>query len=207
MTFTNDSHSEIIAKSAAVSGAFTQEMYSYLMSLFPTPTGFAALSNRLAENYSAFLLGDQGDPEKIKQFEADRKALNEDLNQLLGITRVAAVKDPSLLKSLFNLTAEKGSSSPVQLDSPHGFKVVFGPTGQLIASVTCVRNARGYQVWGCDGDPTNDANWKLIESSTKCKGIVLPRSTRGNFSLLRIRAIRSTGPGPWSNLVTLDPDS
>ena len=113
MPFKNASDPEIIAKSAAVAEVFTPEKYAYLLSLIPTSAGFAELSNRLGENYPAVL---KGDPDKTKEFEADRKALDRDLAVILGVGRAVTVHDPDVLESL-NLghVSERSGTGPSPL--------------------------------------------------------------------------------------------
>jgi hypothetical protein len=203
MPFNNDSDPDIIARSATVTSMYTQEKYAYIMSLIPNPASFGALSSRVSENYAGFL---QGDPEKTKAFEADRKELAGELSLLLTLSKMLAGKDPTVQQSLgFEPPVEKVAPGSLPLTSPHGFKAFFDPRGRLISSSNSVPNARGYQVWACEGDPSNEANWRMVASSSRCKGIVIQGLNRAKFNLLRIRAIRATGVGPWSNWVSLDP--
>jgi len=71
MSHDNVNDPELIAKSAAMTEVFTPEIYARLVSLLPTPEGYAELHNRYEAGYPASL---KGDPEKVKAFEADRKA-------------------------------------------------------------------------------------------------------------------------------------
>ena len=113
MPFKNASDPEIIAKSAAVAEVFTPEKYAYLLSLIPTSAGFAELSNRLGENYPAVL---KGDPDKTKEFEADRKALDRDLAVILGVGRAVTVHDPDVLESLgLGHVSERSGTGPSPL--------------------------------------------------------------------------------------------
>ena len=203
MPYNHVSDPEFIAKSSVVVEAFTQEKYAYLLSLVPTPERYAALHSRLEANYPAAL---KGDPEKAKEFEADRKAANSDLSLILGLAKVVAVKDATVPESLgLGRVTEKTASVTVALTDPQGFKVVFDPKGQLFASVTKVPGAKGYQIWACDGDPSIEGNWKLVASSTNCKGIAIKGLNRGKFNLLKIRAMRGKDAGSWSNWVSLEP--
>lgn len=203
MPFNNVSDPELIAKSAAMVEAFTPEKYAYLLSLLPTPAGFTELHNRLEANYPAAL---KGDSEKAKAFEADRKALYCDLSLIHVLAKAVAVKDATVPESLgLGHITEKAAHVTPSLTTPHDFKVVFDRAGQPYASVNKVPGAKGYQVWACDDDPSSEANWKLLTSSTGCKGIPITGLNRGKFNLLKIRAMRGTVAGPWSNWVSLDP--
>lgn len=197
------SDAELIAESAAVAEAFTPEMYAYLLSLLPTPQAFAELSSRLTANYPAAL---KGDPEKVKAFEADRNAMNCDLSLLRGLAKVVAVKDAIVPESLgLGRIQQKKAAAIAPLTNPQGFKVVYDRQGRLFASVIKVPGAKGYQIWLCDTDPSNQANWKLFTSGTRCRRMPITGLNRPNLTLLKVRAMRGHVSGPWSNVLSLDP--
>jgi hypothetical protein len=205
MPFTNGSDAEILAKSAALAEAFTPEKVAYLFSLFPTSQGFSELTNRMGENYPAFL---RGDPDKVKEFEDDRKTLNSNVSMIIGLAKVAATVDPAAAESLgLGRPSEKAATSSIHLAIPQNFRMAFDPQGVPSVAVSKVAGAKGYQVWACDTDPSVEGNWRLIASSPSCKGIVISGLNRGKFNVLKIRAMRASGPGPWSNWVSLDPNS
>ena len=202
MSHDNVNDPELIAKSAAMTEVFTPEIYARLVSLLPTPEGYAELHNRYEAGYPSAL---KGDPEKAKAFEADRKEVNTNLSLIFGLAKVVAVKDPTVPETLgLGHLPEKTAAAQVPLAGPRDFKVVYDPKGQLFASVTRVAGARGYQIWACDGDPSVEANWRLVASSAKCRGIAIMGLNRGKFNVLRIRAIRGRDAGPWSNWVSLE---
>lgn len=203
MPFENENDPEVIAKSATVSGAYTQHFYEHLVSLIPTPEGVTGRHNRLAAAYPDAL---QGDPEKIKAFEEDCKAVKTDLSLLFGLSKVVAVKDPTVQETLgFGRATAKTATVQAPLGHPKDFKVYYDRKGQPFGSVTKVPGAKGYQVWVCDGDPSIEANWRLHAASSSCKGILLLGLNRAKFNLLRIRPIRGREVGPWSNWISLDP--
>lgn len=203
MPFENDNHPEVIAKSATVSGAYTQQLYEYLLSLIPTPGGVTERHNRLAAGYPDAV---KGDPEKVKAFEEDCKAVKVDLTLLLGLAKVVAVKDPTVQETLgLGPVTVRTATVQASLGHPKDFKVYYDRKGQLFGSVTKVAGAKGYQVWVCDGDPSIEANWRLLAASSSCKGILLLGLNRAKFNLLRIRPIRGREFGPWSNWISLDP--
>lgn len=203
MPFNNGSDAEKMAKSAAVAEAFTQELYDHILSLIPTPAAFAELHNRMETSYPAAL---KGDPEKVKAFEADLDAVNSNLSLLHALAKVVAVKDATVPDSLgLGRVHEKTVAAAVHLGNPQGFNVLYDPKGQLFGTVTKVKGAKGYQIWACDGDPSLEANWKMIASSSNCRRIAIMGLNRSKFNMLKVRAMRGTGPGPWSNLVSLDP--
>jgi hypothetical protein len=203
MPFNNISDQEMIAKSATVLQTFTPEIYALLVSLVPTPESYAERHNRYEASYSAAL---KGAPEKVKECEEDRNALNQDMTILLGVAKVAAIKDPTVPEKLgvANIV-EKTAAPTATLTAPNDFKVVYDPQGQILASVSKVAAAKGYQVWACDADPNVDENWRLVTSATNCRHIVIPGLNRTKNNWLKIRAMRGNIAGPWSNHVNLTP--
>lgn len=201
MPFNDVSDPEMIAKSSALSEVFTPEKYAYLLSLLPTPEGYAELHNRMEANYPAVL---KGDPETVKAFEADRKAVNCDSSMILGLAKVVAVKDPTVPESFGLARVTERTHAPI-LTNPQGFKLIFDKQGEPKASVTKVPGAKGFQVWACDSDPSIEANWRLVAASSNCRGIEIKGLNRGKFNVLKIRAMRGNVAGPWSNWVSLDP--
>ncbi|HBA87127.1 MAG TPA: hypothetical protein DCZ75_03805 [Geobacter sp.] len=203
MPFNNANDPEMIAKSAAVAEAFTPQRYAYLLSLLPTPEGFTELHNRFEAGYPGVL---KGDAEKVEAFEADRQAVIADLSLILGLAKVVAVKDPTVPESLgLSRFMEKTAAVQTPLTACRDFKIFFDPKGQLFASVSRLPGAKGYQLWGCDGDPSVEANWRLVTSSTSCKAILITGLNRSKFNVLRIRAMRGREAGPWSNWISLEP--
>ena len=202
MPLNNASAPETIARSAMVAEAYTLEKWEYLLTLLPNPAGFVERHRRLEANYPAAL---KGDPEKVKEFEEDRKAINSDLSLLLGLAKVVAAKDPTIPETLGLRRLTEKAAAPVTQAVPHGFKVVFDPKGHIIASVARVPGAKGYEVWVCDSDTSIDANWRLAASSFTCKRIVLTGVNPKNFNVLKSRAMSGNGAGPWSKWVSLDP--
>ena len=195
---------ERIAKAASMVQAFTPEVYAYLLTIFPTPESFAELQQRFQTNYPAALKGD--DPELLKVFEADRKALNTNISLIHGLAKVVAFIDPTVSETLgLGRLPERATGAPAPLTAPRDFKVIYDRQGHIIASVAKVVGAKIYQIWACDGDPSYEANWRLLESSTNCKGITLTGLNRSKFNVLRIRATRGRETGPWSNWVSLEP--
>jgi hypothetical protein len=201
MSFTNVPDPEMVVKSAAVTVAFTPEKYAHLISLLPTSQGYAALHERYEASYAAAL---KGDPEKVKACEADRQAVNKDLSILFGVAKVVAIVDPTVPEALgLGPITEKTSAPAGDLSEPTGFKVIYDPKGEITASMARVIGAKGYQLWGCDSDPSIEANWKMVASSTNCRKIVIPGLNRAKANWLKARAIRGKTVGPWSNIVFL----
>lgn len=198
----HDSHSEVIAKSAAVTEVFTEEKFAYMLSLCPNPESLGNDHNRYEATYTASL---KGDPEKVKACEAERATMNQNLAILHGIAKVLAVKDPTVMEKLgFGKLPEKAAASH-NFDSPHGFRLFFDPQGNLFATVGKVPGAKGYEIWACDGDPNVESNWRLALFSLNCKKIPITGLNRTRTNWLKIRGIRGKTTGPWSYFQSVNP--
>lgn len=204
MAFTNDGDPELIAKSASVVQVFTPEYYNYLISLIPKPEEVQADHNSYATSYAGFLAGDA---EKAKECQTHRNAVNQGLTILLGLAKAVTAKDPKVPEALRLAVLPNKVTSSKPLAKPAGFKVTYTPEGQLVASVIKVESARGYQVWACDADPNIDSNWRMVASSSSCRGIQITGLDRGKSNWFKIRAMKGKGTaGPWSNFINLTPN-
>jgi len=203
MPFNSASHTEIISKSAAVTGALTPELYAYLISLLPTPHGFNDDHERLEASFTASL---KGDSEKIKACEADRNTVNQNLTILLGLAKAVSVKDPTVLEKLgLGHVVERTTAAAALPGIPKDFRVTFDKEGRPVASLTKLSGAKGYEIWICDGDPSVEDNWRMLTWSTSCQKIPLPGMNRAKTNFLRIRGKRNNIVGPWSHYISVDP--
>ncbi|WP_026840051.1 hypothetical protein [Citrifermentans bremense] len=199
----HDSHSEVIAKSAALTEVFTEEKFAYMLSLCPNPESLGTDHNRYEATYTASL---KGDPEKVKACEAERVVMNQNLTILHGIAKILSVKDPTVMEKLgFGKPPEKAAASSHNIDSPHGFKVFFDPQGNLFANVGKVEGAKGYELWVCDGDPNVESNWRLALFSLSCKRLPITGLNRTKVNWFKIRGIRGNTTGPWSYFQSVNP--
>lgn len=199
----HDSHSEVIAKSAAVTEVFTPEKFAYLLSLCPNPESLSNDHDRYEATYTASL---KGDPEKVKACEAERVTMSQNLAILHGIAKILSVKDPAVMEKLgFGKAPEKAAATSHNIDSPHGFKVVFDPKGNIFATVCKVAGAKGYELWVCDGDPNIESNWRLALFSLNCKKIPITGLNRNKVNWFKIRGMRGNTTGPWSYFQSVNP--
>lgn len=204
MPFNNDSDPELIAKSAALTQAFTPEVRDYLLSFLPTVESVQEGHDRLTAGYTAFLAG--GSPE---EWESQRNAVAQALAVIHGFAKAVTVKDPKAPERIGVVGPQHTRTGTAlgPLPAPQDFKVQFNKDGKLFASCQNIRSARGFQLWGCDGgDPNDEANWRMVTPSPSCRGIEVLGVNRSNAVWLKIRAVRKKGEmGPWSNLIRLPP--
>jgi hypothetical protein len=203
MSNRDDDDAELIAKSAAVAQVFTPELHAYVLSLLPVPDLFRTNQNNYAASFTGYLTGNT---EQQKECAVHRETVGKDMDVLQGVVKAVAIKDPKVLEA-FGLAAQpvRAAHSSVVPSEATGFKVTFNSSGQMVGAVTKVKGAKWYQVWACDGDPTAEENWRLVVSSSTCRGITIAGLDRTKTNCLRIRAMGSKEPGPWSHMITIKP--
>jgi len=204
MRFNKSRYHKILVKSAAVAEALTPEMHAYILSLLPTPQSYRELHNRLQANYSAGL---HIPLEKAKEREADCEALGRELSILYGLARTVALKDPTVPKTLglHDRPEKTAVRAKTILTAPRKFKVFHAPDGRLLASCARSVGAKSYEIWATDGNPCDEANWRLIASSSHCKNIPIIGLDRTKGNWLRACAKRGNVSGPWSDCFQLLP--
>lgn len=195
-------HAEMLPKAATVTKAYTEEVHAYLLSLLTSPVGYRQANDRFLASYNASLLGD---PEKVAACEADRKELDHQHSLLIGLAKLAAPQDPSLPEKLgLGPLPAKAGNGTSRLLKPENFRLTHGIIdGEMLGSVGYIKGARMFEIWGCEGDPNLEVNWKLLAASPNCTGIHVKGLTPGTKYWFRIRAIRGNETGPWSDYITL----
>jgi len=204
MTYNNDSHTEIIAKSAMLLGGLTQEMFDYLISLMPTPGKYSEIHERFEASFAGSL---KGDPEKVKACEIDRQEMNENLAILHWLVKAAAIKDPTLPEKLgIGRTAERAAPTAPTISSPKDLRITYDSKGgQAYLSLSKLAGAKIYEIWACDGDPSVEANWRLLDTSSKCQKIPIMGLNRTKTNFLKVRGKSGSIFGPWSYYISIDP--
>lgn len=193
---------DLIAKNEQLTKLMTLELYNYLLSLIPTPQRIIDVHNRHQASYAASL---KGTLEDIKECEESRLESLKLQNLVHALGKALSSADPKVPQMLgMEQAGEKPPPVAVHLSQPQDFKVVFNPKGQLVGGVSRVQGAKAYEIWGCQGDPNIEANWRRLVESFNCKGIVIADYERDKALWLKIRATRAAGPGPWSNVITIN---
>ncbi|WP_026841721.1 fibronectin type III domain-containing protein [Citrifermentans bremense] len=196
------SNAEMVPKTAPVSRSYTDEVHAYLLSLLTTPTVYRQARDRFIESLNGSL---QGDPEKVAACEADRKELNRQHLLLLGLAKLGSTQDPTVPEKLgLGPVATKTSAVKSRLAKPENFKLKYGSRdGEMMGTVSSVKGAKMFEIWGCMGDPNLEENWTLLAAAPNCTGIVVKGLIPGTKYWFRIRAMRHNELGPWSNYITL----
>ncbi|GFO61036.1 hypothetical protein GMST_33610 [Geomonas silvestris] len=203
MPHTKGEDPDLIAKTEQLSKVVTTELHAYLLSLIPSPQRVVDVNNRHQESYAASL---KGSPEDIKKCEESREESRQLHNLYQALGKAFAKVDPKVPQMLgFEQPNEKLTSAVPVLAEPQDFRVVYNPKGQLVGGLSRVLGAKAYEVWGCYGDPMVESNWIRLAESFNCRGIIIAGYEKGKVLWLKVRAIRNDGPGPWSNVVVINP--
>lgn len=203
MSHNNDSHSEILAKSAVLIGGLTQERFDYLLSLIPTPDRYVEIHERFEASFTSSL---KGDPEKVKACEADCLMVNENIAILHGLIKVASIKDPTLPEKFGIGRTTERTAPTTAISAPKDFRTFFdSKDGQAYVSLAKIPGAKIYEIWACDGDPSVDANWHLLDTSSRCQKIPIKGLNRTKTNFLKVRGKNGNIVGPWSYYLSIDP--
>ena len=115
-----------------------------------------------------------GNHEKEGELQAVRHEVNAQLGLLHGMAVLAGSQDPSIPQKLgmpLQQPVTKRTSSG-HLTSPENFRLAY--EGHIIvARANAVKGAKSYEVWGCDGDPMMESNWRHITTSGRVNRIEL----------------------------------
>ena len=144
-----------------------------------------------------------GNREKEGELQAVRHEINAQLGLLHGMAVLVGSHDPSILQKLgmpVQQPVTRRTSS--HLAFPENFRLVYDGR-MIVARGNAVKGAKSYEVWGCDSDPMTESNWRHLMTSSRVNRIEIPGLTPGKVYYFRIRAISSSGSGPWSNVLSM----
>ena len=195
--------SERISKSCAMARLYTDSVHEQLVSLLTTPLRFKEATDRFQASHNAL---QAGDTVLGATCEADRKELDRQFSLLNGMAKVAAITDANVPEKLglLTLVPKTTAAAVVALAKPGDFRMSHGQnSGEMIAKVQYMKSIKNFEVWGCEGDPNVEQNWRLLAASPYCKGVEVKGLTPGTKYWFRIRAVRKGQEGPWSNYIAL----
>jgi hypothetical protein len=197
------SDTEVLPKTGAILATLANdpELFQHIMSLLPNPSSLQEAHDRHLETFQASLSGAGGNP---GQQAASRKLVDQRFTAFYTLVQLAALQDETVPARAGIVTPEKAPASPPALTAPSNFKIRHADEhGVMYAKCSSVKTAKSYLIEICEGDPTIEANWKFGAVSPTCTGMVIKGLVPGVVYSFRVRAIRSTGQGPWSSYVTL----
>ena len=167
----------------------------------PTPAQIAAAADALE---AAFLTAENARQTSETATTLQTNAENEADRLITKFAKFAENKtdgDQARLQGL-GLAVRASSTTPIgTLAQVKNLAVLVGDNdGELDPDWDAVRGARTYELQR-SGDPITATSWTTVATVTKSKATV-SGLTSGTKNWFRVRAIGSTGPGPWSDPAT-----
>jgi len=201
--FTGGSDEEVIRVTGDLISTLTKDS-SILASIFMLLPDLQKIQSTHERHRSVFndVLG--GNHEKEEELQAIRHEVNAQLGLLHGMAVLTGSQDPSIPQKLgMQVQQPVTKRTPSgHMTSPENFRLVYD--GHIIvARANAVKGAKSYEVWGCDGEPMTESNWRHLTTSGRVNRIEISGLTPGKVYYFRIRAISSSGSGPWSNFLSM----
>ncbi|ACH38919.1 hypothetical protein Gbem_1905 [Citrifermentans bemidjiense Bem] len=144
-----------------------------------------------------------GNREKEGELQAVRQEVSAQLGLFRGMALLAGTQDPTIPQKL-GLQQQQPITKRTAgiLTAPENSRMVYdGHT--IVARANAVKGAKSYEVWGCDGDPMTESNWRHLTTSCRVNRIEIAGLTPGKMFYFRIRAIAPSGPGSWTNFMSM----
>jgi hypothetical protein len=162
---------------------------------YPTPPVAIAVLLTAKNDFTAKLAAAQtGGAGDTAAKNNSGQALIGMLRQLASYVQMSCNNDQAiLLSSGFEAQSAKSASAP--LEPTEGLKIKNGSTGQLVASVTPVKNASMYE-----GRIKLDGDWMPSVFTGDSQHITFDGLTPGQTYTIQVRALGgSTGQSDWSD--------
>ena len=195
---------EVIPTTAAIVVALAKDpdLYGRGMALAPTQAQLEEVHERFKASFNEVL---SGNSDKIEARDSDRRDLDRRFSLFVNLVKLMAGEDPSLLsRAGIVLPKPKKQTSLPPLGSPGNFKVRHGEEhGTIYGKAKSVKRARGYEMGICEGDPSDETNWKYKGVSAQSSKMVMSGLVPGKVYWFRVRAIGPGIPGPWSSMASL----
>ncbi len=135
-----------------------------------------------------------GGPAATAAKNNSRQVLIGMLRQLAAYVQINCNNDQALLLSS-GFQMQSTNRASVQLDKPEGLAIKNGSSGQLVGSVTPVKNANMYE-----GHAKLDGDWLPSIFSGDSRHIIFEGLTPGKTYTIEVRALGgSTGQSDWSD--------
>lgn len=161
----------------------------------------AQLQSELTTYQGLLSATNAGDESRISAREDARRTLSADLATVAFYLQSQAKGDGTVLGTTgFTLRkTPQRNLNPLVPPPPQQFELTRGPlSGSLVIGASRVQKAVSYDVQIATADPTVESNWALVGSYANCRRIELDGLTPGKVYSVRMRALGSAGPGPWT---------
>jgi hypothetical protein len=155
---------------------------------------------------------DRGDILLKEQRQAVRNLSEIDMDASISYLRILAIdrKDPTVLHTLGLPLKDSHHKVPRRLPSPQEIEIRLavkhckGESGAIVVEGTHVRNGGPYMINLCKGEPTSEESWYNPGGHYQsCSRVVLKNLEPANRYYIRMRIDGPTGPGSWSNVVSI----
>lgn len=155
---------------------------------------------------------DRGDILLKGQRQAVRNLSEIDMDAAISYLRILAIdkKDPTVLHTLglpFKDSQHKVTrrfSSAQEIEIRLALKHIRGESGAIAIEGTHARNGGPYMINLCKGELTSEQSWYNPGGHYKtCRRIVLKNLEPANRYYVRMRTDGPTGPGSWSQAVSI----
>ena len=204
ISFQGLNDTEIIPTTAAIVLALAKDpdLYNRVMSLAPTQAQLEEIHERYKMSFNEVLSGNM---DKTEERDSHRKELDRRFSRFANLVKLMAEEDPGLLARAGIVPPKpKKHTSSAPLGIPTGFKVWHGEKhGTMYGKAKSVKRARGYELEICEGDPSDENNWKYKCVSVRSSKMLIVGLVPGRVYWFRVRAIGPGAPGPWSSMVSL----
>jgi hypothetical protein len=143
---------------------------------------------------------------KIAERDSARETLTGILKSIAGYLEVLAQGDTRKLAGTgYDLRKDITHGTGIgPLPAPTQFRLKRSDfSGKLLVHAASVAGAASYEVDLADGDPTIEASWRDAGTFATCSHIELAELTPGKVYWVRLRAIGISGPGPWTDPLSL----
>ncbi len=162
---------------------------------YPSPPVTLASLATARDDFTAKIAAAQvGGPAATAAKNNSRQVLIGMLRQLAAYVQINCNNDQALLLSS-GFQMQSTNRASVQLDKPEGLAIKNGSSGQLVGSVTPVKNTNMYE-----GHAKLDGDWLPSIFSGDSRHIIFEGLTPGKTYTIEVRALGgSTGQSDWSD--------
>jgi hypothetical protein len=126
-----------------------------------------------------------------------------------AVMKATKYKDTSYLDNLgFDRKKRNTGTNKATYQGPLGFPGTFSvkhglASGSLLFKVGKIKGAALYEIFVCLGDPNDEGSWSLAASFLNTRQMQIDGLVLAKTYLFRMRALVSSGYGPWSNIVKI----
>ena len=163
----------------------------------PALTVITADANALE---TAHLGAEGGGKDETALMYSKEEALDKDLSTLAAYLRSISNNNPTAAEAV-----ALSSGMDIKSPTPHAARTFSVQNSKTPGEVNLRTQSGGRRVsyiWQMTADPSNEANWKTIQTTVKTK-ITVSGLISGTRYYFRAATVNKDGQGPWSNVLTI----